>query len=687
MSGFKLLAIRPIKGCSRRFLKILKEDEIYKFYNDYDFEINKDNQVVDIIPLKKTPRNLYKIHTSHKDINLNISAIVGKNGSGKSSLVELLFMVINNIAKPNIPNNIKPLYNVVENKDDCLIVELFFETTSIYKILIKDDYKKPSISTYKLTDSGFKKLINFNLRDFFYSIAVNYSVYSLDSRELGDWLTEVFHKNDSYQTPLVLNPFRKEGNINYESEKGLINDRLLTNILRKKVLDEVFDFRMLTEKQKVESIDLNLNSIDYNSKVLYSEEELSSKKEKFEVCSKDLIHYKNLLFKILSKKLNFDFSSVDIKKDVNKKALEYIFYKTFKIAETYKVNYGDLFDFRKKTIKGRLHTKTKKNDLYISNINKYLDNIFLSEGTHITNKIRQTVNFLKYNNQNLIRTNEKIFLGVEVLSNNIDELLIKTKSKNIKRIEFIPPPIYDIDYALSSIDSKETKTTKFSLLSSGEKQKIHSVSSIIYHLINIDSVIQNENIVQYKNVNIIFEEIELYFHPDMQRTFVKFMYDSIRSVLLQNIDSINIILVTHSPFILSDIPNTNILYLDIKKQENEVYRAYPINKKANTFGANIHKLLSDSFFMDKGYMGEFAKGKINRVISFIEDGISSDIEEIEEIQSIISLIGEPVIKNRLEKLYNEKYPAFSIMEKSYEDKLKQQREILKQLEAKVNNQK
>jgi hypothetical protein len=46
--SFKLLAIRPLKGCSPRFLKNLEEDRIYKFYNDYSFFENEDRKVTKI---------------------------------------------------------------------------------------------------------------------------------------------------------------------------------------------------------------------------------------------------------------------------------------------------------------------------------------------------------------------------------------------------------------------------------------------------------------------------------------------------------------------------------------------------------------------------------------------------------------------------------------------------------------
>ena len=39
----------------------------------------------------------------------------------------------------------------------------------------------------------------------------------------------------------------------------------------------------------------------------------------------------------------------------------------------------------------------------------------------------------------------------------------------------------------------------------------------------------------------------------------------------------------------------------------------------NTFGANIHTLLSHGFFMKDGLMGEFAKSKIDDVINYLNN--------------------------------------------------------------------
>lgn len=117
--------------------------------------------------------------------------------------------------------------------------------------------------------------------------------------------------------------------------------------------------------------------------------------------------------------------------------------------------------------------------------------------------------------------------------------------------EAILPPIFDIEPMLiektliksdGSFDIRDL--IPMSGLSSGEKQIAGSISNMVYHLANINSVWQDENLIKlaqyeqlqkvgnnqekallkYKYVNIVFDEVELYFHPDLQRRFVKIFW-------------------------------------------------------------------------------------------------------------------------------------------------------------------
>jgi hypothetical protein len=66
-------------------------------------------------------------------------------------------------------------------------------------------------------------------------------------------------------------------------------------------------------------------------------------------------------------------------------------------------------------------------------------------------------------------------------------------------------------------------------------------------------------------------------------------------------------IVTHSPFVLSDIPVQNILFL--KKNGEKASK-----EGMASFGANIHTMLVNSFFLKGGAMGEFAKETILKMI-------------------------------------------------------------------------
>ncbi|NJM80826.1 MAG: hypothetical protein HC854_16660 [Flavobacterium sp.] len=104
--SFKLLAIRPLDGCNPKFLKNLEENRIYQFYNDYEFfigdtKITHEKDVIkgDITKIEYNPKNEVPPNFFDQgNTKINISAIVGKNGSGKSSLVELMYVAFYNLA-------------------------------------------------------------------------------------------------------------------------------------------------------------------------------------------------------------------------------------------------------------------------------------------------------------------------------------------------------------------------------------------------------------------------------------------------------------------------------------------------------------------------------------------------------------------------------------------------------------
>jgi len=112
--SFKLIAIRPLSECNSNFLKNLQPNYIYQLDQNYNF-YDSNNKIlnntvsenlIERINIKKNQVNdLYDLKFSvplldcEKFVKINISAIVGKNGSGKSSLVELLYVAFYKISR------------------------------------------------------------------------------------------------------------------------------------------------------------------------------------------------------------------------------------------------------------------------------------------------------------------------------------------------------------------------------------------------------------------------------------------------------------------------------------------------------------------------------------------------------------------------------------------------------------
>lgn len=75
----------------------------------------------------------------------------------------------------------------------------------------------------------------------------------------------------------------------------------------------------------------------------------------------------------------------------------------------------------------------------------------------------------------------------------------------------------------------------------------------------------------------------------------------------------------------------------------------PEGYNIQTFGANIHYLLSDSFFLNEGTMGEFSREYVLNVLSEINafEGKNITYSEKEKLEGKINLIGEKIIRVKL----------------------------------------
>lgn len=188
---------------------------------------------------------------------------------------------------------------------------------------------------------------------------------------------------------------------------------------------------------------------------------------------------------------------------------------------------------------------------------------------------------------------------------------------------------------------------EFKGLSNGEKNLL-SLFSRLY---------SSSKYYNFKNKEIIMllDEPEVGLHPEWQTEFITKLLSFFNILFSEN--KIQILLTTHSPILLSDFPPNNVLYL--KKDEVSGDCKIDINQNSiSTFGANIHSLYANAFFLkdNRAAMGNVAKNYINDLIKVIKE----KTKDKELLIKSIELIGEPLIKDRLKVLLEESYPSYEI---------------------------
>lgn len=179
------------------------------------------------------------------------------------------------------------------------------------------------------------------------------------------------------------------------------------------------------------------------------------------------------------------------------------------------------------------------------------------------------------------------------------------------------------------------------------------------------------------NLFIIIDEGELYLHPEWQRQYISILIENLPKIYKDK--NIQIIFASNSPFLISDLPRTNVVVLD--KKDNKIIVSNN-DVKRETFGTNISKLLDNSFFMDNT-IGEFSKYKIEEIIKYLRGSSKSDKEK-EYIKKVINIIDEPIIKKKLMQFYNEKYgedirDRIQYLNKSIEHLIKERDELTKNI--------
>lgn len=262
----------------------------------------------------------------------------------------------------------------------------------------------------------------------------------------------------------------------------------------------------------------------------------------------------------------------------------------------------------------------------------------------------------------------------ELLDMQEDKKLLIRGTRSGKRIEK-EVPLKAFSQNFEELDQTEEDymklpDAKITPFSSGQYSKFSFLAKLYwflegyerrikqYRAWGAENVFSEEEVLSDDETALIFiDEGEVYYHPEWQRRYMKTLLDMVNQREREYRKTLQIVITTNSPFILSDIRKEDVQYLSAGQAFD------------STFGQNIHKLLKENFFMDYT-IGEYSREIIETImIQVLPDGQNKDkiesgrerITKAEDffeegaavydaLKRLICQIGEPVYRGKLMRM-------------------------------------
>lgn len=587
--------------------KKLKEFEA-NFGSEYlfDFECSKKcisikKNISYINDFFKLPNNKF---STKKNI-LNVTAIVGENGSGKSTVLDFIGDLMRNKV---IRSEYILVYSIngklhltsSYNKEITISSEIFGLKLCIspvnfqehLSLLFSNVFDARSIETQSENEVFFKDITtNFLVKE-----SINTSNFLLNEFE-----KQVYFIHE-YKDQLDIQ------NLMRIPDKIFVDNQLNTDFNHTDELDEILNY--LQDDFGIDTVDDLLNYPAPND--FY---------EKFYLnCLKSFFIHMDLLIN----EYNIPFSSLD--------------YSTY-LFHFSKENYSNFFHFTFKHIKDEL-----PNNIYNDFLNELSD---LSKNFHDFCEIFGKMEFnFSENLPYIITDNSKTKTFISLYQN--------TFTKN-GCLGFTWSEMSSGEYGMLCLFSRFHHTLK---VLKHEYNLFFEETDYSLKINKNEMGVYKFNVTNYKfptSYLLLIDEGDLYFHPQWQKEWLIYF---IKLAELIFTGHIQIILTTHSPFVLSDFPNTNVIFLKNNTFTNT--NSSYLEGSTRTFASNIIELFSNSFFMKDGLIGSFAKEKTNHFIHWL---LSLSPEETyihkTEIKKFIDVIGEPLIRNKVLQIYNEKLELYN----------------------------
>lgn len=276
-----------------------------------------------------------------------------------------------------------------------------------------------------------------------------------------------------------------------------------------------------------------------------------------------------------------------------------------------------------------------------------------------------------------ISSDKKIYIYNASNGEQLEDIELKemyADQENLKRIleKYAGKPEVALRYLSSGQYSKLVFLARLYWFIAGYRK----VGRQINEYLKEDFFTGDEALLEGEAALIFIDEGELYYHPEWQREYLMTLLQMIQKNEQDSL--VQVILTTNSPFIISDVLREDVKYIDDGQNIGD-----------ETFGQNIHMLLTKNFFMNYT-IGEYSRQLINDISCFLSNkekeksGKNSKLLEYlnetddayEVLNFLIGKIGEPIYRIRLKKLLDEWQEARQSTKEWKIQELERQRQMI-----------
>lgn len=596
------------------------------FGSEYIFNYSFENKELHIEKNELFIKNHYSSEKENRAEILNITSIIGQNGTGKTSILNFLK---NNFVEGLELN--EPVIFIC--KEDSVITVYYTEEIEFKNDFSKFDFKLIELKLHKEKLEG-KGVIGEHY------ITFGYGFRGFDN-------TDLVYFSNVFDAP--------GGSMDLKGIHDISTNNLILadydRDIKNKIIDKIENANYLT----------SFMNNDIHRQVKFIHKFYHSDKIPFNLPDQLYISVKNNYLdgfesNLLAKNKIYDYlvELINIAKttsftyinEVDRLKFRFItnIYISFLVDLMYSYQGLDSYLVVNKLLKNDLTT------IKISDLIKNLELINFSKNKIIKNNdvssryFENIISFIKQIDAITIKDENPLIFDQNGLS-------LKFNKSNFESFDKF------LNFYTNSIIIRPFLNFHWRNISSGEKALLN-IYSRFYSLNNKDVFGDELN----KNLIIMIDEGDLYLHPEWQKKFVKILIDFLPVIFESKRNGIKrklqIIFTTNSPIPASDLLSYNTIFLESSFDENRnpiTMVKDSLNEQKETFAANIHTLLSDSFFVKGGLIGDFASEKLNQIIDKLIKRVDLNREERENMRKLIHQIGEPVLKTKLMQMYNDRF--------------------------------